>query len=89
MSIVYRGPSGHRIGSSHPRARHSAATVAEARRLYAAGLGYRAIGKRLNVAWRTVADWVRGETRWADEGQVSKASPAGGSKHQPAAFNHG
>ena len=64
---VWRGPTNQRCGSSHPRARHGPAVVAEARRLYAARYGgYKAIGRRLGVPWRTVADWVRYETRWID-----------------------
>ena len=65
---VWRGPTNHRCGSSHPKARHGAEVVAEARRLYAAGVGgYKTIGDRLGVPWRTVADWVRYDTRWVDE----------------------
>lgn len=52
--------------------------VAEARRLYAAGVGgYKTIGDRLGVPWRTVADWIRQDTRWVDESGAHENAESG------------
>ena len=40
------------------------ATVTRARELYAEGLSYASVGYLLGVPWRTVADWIRRDTRW-------------------------
>ena len=36
-----------------------------ARELYGELRSYAKVGLVLGVPWRTVADWVRGDTRWA------------------------
>lgn len=60
-----RGHTGHRIGEWHGRAKWPDATVARARELYADGLSYESVGYLLGVPGRTVADWIRRDTRWA------------------------
>ena len=65
MSAVTRGPTGHRCGADHHRARAPDAVVATARRMHDAGQGYKRIGRALAVPPRTVADWCRYDTRWA------------------------
>jgi ribosomal protein L19E len=55
---------GHRAGERHPRARHTDATVQQARALRDAGLTYVDIGRRLGVHWRTVCDWTNYATRY-------------------------
>lgn len=60
------GPSGHRVGEWHPRAKYPAETVREALRLQGQGLGCERIGTALGVPWRTVSDWLSGATRGYD-----------------------
>lgn len=60
-----RGHTGHRVGEWHGRAKWPDATVARARELYAEGLSYVSVGYLLGVPWRTVADWIRRDTRWS------------------------
>jgi len=60
-----RSETGHRIGAWHGRAKYPTETVDRARDLHDEGRGYKAIGAMLGVPWRTVADWVRCDTRWA------------------------
>ncbi len=62
----YYGPSGHRVGAWHGRAKYPAETVREALRLHSQGLGCERIGAALGVPWRTVSDWLSGATRWVD-----------------------
>lgn len=59
-----RGHTGHRIGEWHGRAKHPDATVRRARELYAEIGSYESVGYLLGVPWRTVADWIRCDTRW-------------------------
>jgi len=56
---------GYPVGESHGRCRHPKAIVDRARAMHGQGLGYKAVGSALGVPWRTVADWVRLDTRWA------------------------
>lgn len=60
-----RGHTGHRVGEWRGRARWPDATVRQARELYGELRSYAKVGLVLGVPWRTVADWVRGDTRWA------------------------
>lgn len=59
-----RGHTGHRIGEWHGRAKYSDATVQQARELYAEVRSYESVGYLLGVPARTVADWIRRDTRW-------------------------
>ena len=59
-----RGHTGHRIGEWHGRAKYSDATVRMARELYAEVCSYESVGYLLGVPARTVADWIRRDTRW-------------------------
>ncbi len=58
-----RNHTGHRVGEWHGSARHSDAVVRQARALHEQGLGYQRIGQKLDVPWRTVADWCRYDIR--------------------------
>lgn len=60
----HRSETGHRMGEWHGRAKWPAETVERARTMHDQGRGgYKAIGASLGVPWRTVADWVRYDTR--------------------------
>jgi hypothetical protein len=63
--IGLRSDTGHRVGEWHGRAKYSAEIVERARVLHESGHGYKSVGATLGVPWRTVADWVRCDTRWA------------------------
>lgn len=62
---VVRNHTGIALGEHHQNARYSDATVRQARALHASGLGYQRIGQQLGIPWRTVADWIRFDTRWS------------------------
>lgn len=59
-----RAHTGHRIGEWHGRAKWPDATVRRARDLYVEIRSYESVGYLLGVPPRTVADWIRGDTRW-------------------------
>lgn len=59
-----RGHTGHRVGEWHGRTKWPDAVVANARELYTDGLSYASVGYLLGVPARTVADWIRRDTRW-------------------------
>ena len=61
-----RGPTNHRLGEWHGRAKYPADMVRTARMLRDGGSTYKEIGQSLGVPWRTVADWVSYATRYAD-----------------------
>jgi hypothetical protein len=61
--LLHRNAQGYRIGEGHHRARHADQAVERARVLREQGLTYAAIGRALDVHWRTVADWVNYRTR--------------------------
>jgi hypothetical protein len=61
--MVRRAPSGHRLGESHHRAKHSDATVERARVLREAGCSLGTIARALDVSLWTVRDWVEYRTR--------------------------
>lgn len=60
---IQRGPSGHRRGEAHGRARHSDAVVERARALRANGRPYSAIAGELGVSLWTVRDWITFRSR--------------------------
>jgi hypothetical protein len=60
-----RNHTGHRVGDWHHNAKCGTDIVERARALHGSGMGYKAVGATLGVPWRTVADWVRFDTRWA------------------------
>jgi hypothetical protein len=60
---IYRGPTGHRIGASHPKAKAPDIVVSYARALHEKGRTFAEIGRALGVNQRTVADWCKYITR--------------------------
>ena len=61
-----RGPSGHRIGEWHQRAKHSDEKVRAILADYERGVpgkGYASVGKKHGVPWPTVRDYVQGSIR--------------------------
>lgn len=58
IEIVFCNATGRPVGESHGMARHGNDVVAQAREMYAGGLGYRSIGKALGVPRSTVQSWV-------------------------------
>lgn len=58
IEILFCNAIGKLVGTSHGNARHGDDVVSKAREMYAAGLGYRAIGKALGVHRSTVQSWV-------------------------------
>ena len=64
MPAIRRNHRGYRVGQDHQRAKAEDAVVRRARELHEGGMGYKRIGRQLNVPPRTVADWCRYETRW-------------------------
>lgn len=59
-----RNHLGARVGEWHGRARWPDSMVAKARELYPQIGSYRRVAKALGVPLGTVADWLRGDTRW-------------------------
>lgn len=60
---VRRAPTGHLIGESHPRCKHSSEDISLMRQLHVAGLGYGAIAEKFEVSRYTVRDYVKGTRR--------------------------
>lgn len=61
---IHRGPSGHRIGESHPRAVISDDQVREViRRREEDGLGYRRLAAETGIPISTIRDWCTCKTR--------------------------
>ncbi|OJZ17942.1 MAG: hypothetical protein BGP21_06415 [Thiobacillus sp. 65-29] len=58
IEILFQNAIGKLVGASHGMARHDDDVVAKAREMYAAGVGYRSIGKALGVHRSTVQSWV-------------------------------
>jgi len=60
---IRRGPTGHRIGASHPKAKAPDSVVDDARALHEKGRTFAEISRALGVNQRTVADWCKYITR--------------------------
>lgn len=61
---VMRGPTGHRIGQSHPKARLTDEQVETIRRVYASGtVGYEILGRAFKTSPWTIRDIVKERTR--------------------------
>lgn len=58
IEILFQNAIGKLVGMSNVKARHGDDVVANAREMYASGLGYRSIGKALGVPRSTVQSWV-------------------------------
>lgn len=60
---VRRGPTNHRIGEDHGRARWPDAVVEEARAMYERGVARGVIAYKLRVPYDTVRDWLEYRSR--------------------------
>ena len=60
---IRRGPTGHRRGEGHGRAKWPDSLVEEARQMYARGVARGVIAYRLRVPYDTVRDWIELRTR--------------------------
>lgn len=58
IEILFCNAIGKLVGKSHGNARHEDDVVAQAREMYASGMGYRAIGRALGVPRSTIQSWV-------------------------------
>jgi hypothetical protein len=66
MSEITRGPTNHRAGASHPKARLTDKQVKEIREIYATGgIGYGFLAEYFKCGASTVRDIVQYRTRWA------------------------
>lgn len=60
---VLRGPTNHRRGEGHGRAKWPDSLVEEARQMYARGVARGVIAYKLRVPYDTVRDWIEYRTR--------------------------
>lgn len=60
---VQRGPSGHRRGEKHGRAKWPDALVERARELHQRGVSRGFLARNLGVPYDTVRDWIEYRTR--------------------------
>jgi transposase-like protein len=58
IEILLCTARGMLVGLSNRMARHPDDVVTKAREMYASGMGYRSIGKALNVPRSTVQSWI-------------------------------
>lgn len=61
---IKRGPSGHRVGEGHQRAKLSDAQVLEIRAKNAAGVGYRKLAAEYGCGQSTIRDFCTLRTRF-------------------------
>lgn len=62
-AVITRGPTNHRRGEGHGRAKYPDSLVAHARELHERGVSRGFIARTLGVPYDTLRDWVEYRTR--------------------------